>query len=46
LLFIVFGMNVFSQLNYFSIDLFHLSHVKLANCTKNPIDDFHLNQTT
>jgi len=35
--YIVFGMNAFGQLNY-SIDLFPLSQVKLANCTENPID--------
>jgi len=35
--YIVLDMNAFSQLNY-SIDLFHLSQVKLANCTENPID--------
>jgi len=28
-------MNVFNQLNYFSIDLFHLSQGKLTDCTKN-----------
>jgi len=43
LLYIVSGMTAFNQLNYFSIDLFHLSQVKSADCTKNSIDYFHLN---
>jgi len=38
-------MNAFSQLNYFSIDWFHLSQVKSADCTENSIDCFHLNHT-
>jgi len=43
--YIVSGMNAFSQLNYFSIDWFHLSQVKSTDCTKNLINWFHLNQT-
>jgi len=35
LLYIVSGMNAFSQLNYFSIDLFHLCQVKSADCMEN-----------
>jgi len=39
MLYIVSGMNAFNQLNYFSINLFHLSQVKLIDCTKiQPID--------
>jgi len=45
LLYIVSGMNAFSQLNYFSIYWFHLSREKLVDCTENSIDCFHLNQT-
>jgi len=42
LLYIVSGMNVFSQLNYFSIDWFHLSQVKSTDCTENSIEFFSL----
>jgi len=42
LFYIVFGMNVFNQLNYFSIDWFHLSQVKSTDCMKSSTDWYHL----
>ena len=41
--YIVSCINIFNQLNYFSIDWFHLSQMKSINYTKNSTYRFHLN---